>query len=244
LPLGLRIATSTYGMRRPGRRSALLGPVRSKRPEGPSLSRKVRPEGCMLVTGPISHNGPFVGAAVGALLGNHVVVVSRFDPAEALHLIESGRRPQCSWCHHDAPIWRLPEALRTGADVSSSAAVIHTGAPCPAGLKKAWIEWLGPDRVLEIYGGLFCPGDCTFGTHHDLVRTEQGVGRSDEQTSTERLIDQEMALHREPLRADVTSKQHESSHAPSAIDRTVQAKCRGRRHGRPYKLGIRRMLIG
>ena len=26
-------------------------------------------------------------------------------------------------------------------------------APCPAWLKQAWIDWLGPEKVLELYGG-------------------------------------------------------------------------------------------
>ena len=26
-------------------------------------------------------------------------------------------------------------------------------APCPPWLKQAWIDWLGPDRILELYGG-------------------------------------------------------------------------------------------
>ena len=50
-------------------------------------------------------------------------------------------------------IWRLPEAERTRYDLSSLRVVFHMAAPCPMWLKEAWIEWLGPDRVLELYGG-------------------------------------------------------------------------------------------
>jgi bile acid-coenzyme A ligase len=28
---------------------------------------------------------------------------------------------------------------------------LHLGAPCPEWLKQAWIDWLGPDRILEVY---------------------------------------------------------------------------------------------
>ena len=28
-----------------------------------------------------------------------------------------------------------------------------TGAPSPAWLKRAWIEWLGPEKIWEAYGG-------------------------------------------------------------------------------------------
>jgi bile acid-coenzyme A ligase len=50
-------------------------------------------------------------------------------------------------------IWRLPEAERTRHDLSSLRVVFHMAAPCPVWLKEAWIEWLGPDRILELYGG-------------------------------------------------------------------------------------------
>ena len=50
-------------------------------------------------------------------------------------------------------IWRLPEAVRLAADVSSLEVAFHLAAPCPAWLKQAWIDWLGPQRVIELYGG-------------------------------------------------------------------------------------------
>jgi len=50
-------------------------------------------------------------------------------------------------------IWRLPEAVRRPADVSSLEVAFHLAAPCPAWLKQAWIDWLGPERVFELYGG-------------------------------------------------------------------------------------------
>src|SRR5262245_51426122 len=31
--------------------------------------------------------------------------------------------------------------------------MMHMGAPCPPWLKEAWITWLGPERVHELYGG-------------------------------------------------------------------------------------------
>ena len=32
-------------------------------------------------------------------------------------------------------------------------AAYHLAAPCPAWLKQAWIDWLGPHKVFELYGG-------------------------------------------------------------------------------------------
>ena len=48
-------------------------------------------------------------------------------------------------------IWRLPAAVRERFDMSSLVVLLHGGGPCPAELKRAWIDWLGPDRILEMY---------------------------------------------------------------------------------------------
>jgi bile acid-coenzyme A ligase len=114
----------------------------------------MRPGGCVLVTGPISHNAPFVVTTAGMLLGNHVVVMPRFDPAETLGLVEKHR---VNWLFLVPTmmlrIWRLPKAVRLAADVSSLEVAFHMAAPCPPWLKQAWIDWLGPEKVLELYGG-------------------------------------------------------------------------------------------
>jgi bile acid-coenzyme A ligase len=115
---------------------------------------RMRPDGCVLVTGPVSHNAPFVMTAAGMLLGNHMVVMPRFDPAETLRLTDKYR---VTWLllvpTMMLRIWRLPEAVRLAADVSCLEVAFHLAAPCPQWLKQAWIDWLGPEKVLELYGG-------------------------------------------------------------------------------------------
>jgi bile acid-coenzyme A ligase len=114
----------------------------------------MRSDACVLVTGPISHNAPFVVTAAAILLGNHLVLMRRFDAAETLRLIEKHR---VTWLllvpTMMLRIWRLPVAVRMAADVSSLEVAFHLAAPCPAWLKHEWINWLGPERVLELYGG-------------------------------------------------------------------------------------------
>jgi bile acid-coenzyme A ligase len=114
----------------------------------------MRPDGCVLVTGPVSHNAPLVVTAAGMLLGNHIVVMPRFDPAETLRLTGKYR---VTWLllvpTMMLRIWRLPEAVRLAADVSSLEVAFHLASPCPQWLKQAWIDWLGPEKVLELYGG-------------------------------------------------------------------------------------------
>src|SRR5262249_52343084 len=50
-------------------------------------------------------------------------------------------------------IWRLDETERLSYDLSSLRCVFHMAAPCPQWLKEEWINWLGPEKVLELYGG-------------------------------------------------------------------------------------------
>jgi len=110
--------------------------------------------GCVLVTGPMSHNAPFVVATVGLLFGNHVVVMPRFDAAEALRLVQTHR---VNWFYLVPTmmqrIWKLDPEVRRDTDMSSVSVAFHMAAPCPPWLKEAWIEWLGPEAILELYGG-------------------------------------------------------------------------------------------
>jgi bile acid-coenzyme A ligase len=50
-------------------------------------------------------------------------------------------------------IWKLPEEIRAAADMSSLEIAVHMAAPCPAWLKEAWIDWVGPDVLCELYAG-------------------------------------------------------------------------------------------
>jgi bile acid-coenzyme A ligase len=110
--------------------------------------------GCVLVPGPLYHNGPIMWTCHGLLAGSHVVVLPRFDAEATLAAIERHR----SDIVYLVPtmmkrIWKLPEATRSRYDLSSLRIVWHMAEPCPAWLKEAWIEWLGPERIVELYGG-------------------------------------------------------------------------------------------
>jgi bile acid-coenzyme A ligase len=115
---------------------------------------RIPQNGVHLVTGPLYHNGPFTSSALALLSGNHLVVMARFDAARALALIEEHR---VDWMYAVPTmmhrIWRLPEGERHRYDLSSLRVLFHMAAPCPMWLKECWIEWLGGDRVLELYGG-------------------------------------------------------------------------------------------
>jgi bile acid-coenzyme A ligase len=113
-----------------------------------------QPGDVLLNPGPLYHNAPFSMMLTGLFTGAHVVEMGRFDAAEALKLIG---RHRVQWVNFVPTmmnrIWKLPEEERLAADTSSLRIVFHMASACPEWLKAAWIDWLGPDRIFELYGG-------------------------------------------------------------------------------------------
>ncbi|MCJ1689063.1 AMP-binding protein [Rathayibacter sp. VKM Ac-2927] len=109
-------------------------------------------EGVQLVAGPLTHSATFTYAFRGLLTGQRLVILPRFDEARVLAAIAEHR---VTWALLvPTMIHRL---LRTpahrDADVSSLEAVLHLGSPCPPADKRALIEWIGAERVVEVYAG-------------------------------------------------------------------------------------------
>ncbi len=111
-------------------------------------------DGCMVVPAPLYHNGPIVWSCSAWLAGSHVVVLPRFDAEATLAAID---RYQADTVYLVPTmmkrIWRLPEDVRNSHDLSSLRSVWHLAEPCPEWLKQVWIDWLGPERIFELYGG-------------------------------------------------------------------------------------------
>ncbi len=104
--------------------------------------------------GPCHHNMPFATSVLGMVRGCSVSGMVRFDPLEFLALVERDRPEWVTMVPTMmSRVWALPSEQRTAFDVSSLQSVIHTAAPIAAWLKRAWIEWLGPERIVELYGG-------------------------------------------------------------------------------------------
>lgn len=129
-------------------------------PDVPLL--EIPQQGCMLIPGPLYHNGPFLWAMTALFKGCTVVVTTRFDAEETLSLIEKHKVDVV----YTVPtmmrrIWALPEEVRGRYDLSSLKALWHLAAPCPAWLKECFIEWLGPEVIWELYGGTEGQGSTT-----------------------------------------------------------------------------------
>jgi bile acid-coenzyme A ligase len=114
----------------------------------------IEPGDVAIIPGPLYHNGPFVTSVAAVTQGARLVILPRFDAEETLKAID---RHKASWIYlvptMMSRIWRLPEDVRAGYDVSSLRIAWHLAAPCPPWLKEAWIDWLGPDVIWELYGG-------------------------------------------------------------------------------------------
>ncbi len=115
----------------------------------------------LLNPGPLYHNAPFILSHTALFGGGRLTGMVKFDAEETLRLIEQSR---VQWVNFVPTmmhrIWALPEAVRSRYDLSSLQIVFHMAAPMPPWLKEKWIEWLGPERIWELYGGTERQGAC------------------------------------------------------------------------------------
>jgi bile acid-coenzyme A ligase len=113
-----------------------------------------KPADCMLVSGPLYHNAPFVFAIGGLLMGQHLVLMPRFDAEKALQAIDQ---------HQINVVYFVPTMLSRMHKVTqeqpgrfrltSLRVLWHMAAPCPDWLKQAWIDLIGAEKIWEMYGG-------------------------------------------------------------------------------------------
>lgn len=128
--------------------------------------------------GPLYHNMPF-GVTHNALVaGNTVVGMTKFEPEEALRLISENQGRWVSFVPTMMQrIYRLPPEVRARYDISCLNAVWHMAAPMPPWLKDAWIEWMGPEKIWEFYGGTEGQG-MTIITGSEWLAHRGSVGRA------------------------------------------------------------------
>jgi long-chain acyl-CoA synthetase len=111
------------------------------------------PDDVHLAVGPLYHSGPAYWGHMHLALGATVVVMRRWDAERALQLIEQERVTST----HMVPanfqrILALPPETRDRYDLSSLKLILHAAAPCPVPLKRAFMEFVGADKVWEYYG--------------------------------------------------------------------------------------------
>jgi bile acid-coenzyme A ligase len=122
----------------------------------------IEPEERMLITAPLHHNAPFGTACYALFTGGEVTLMRRFDAADTLAEVQ---RHRITWLYQVPTMMRrihaLPGEVKQSYDLSSLRSVWHVAAPCPPWLKHAWIDWLGPERIWELYAGTEADAGCT-----------------------------------------------------------------------------------
>jgi fatty-acyl-CoA synthase len=102
---------------------------------------------------PLYHSAPLAWTAAVHSLGGTNVIMERFDPGEALALIERHRVTHSQWVPTMfVRMLKLPAEERRAHDLSSLRLAVHAAAPCPVDVKRQMIEWWGP-ILWEYYGG-------------------------------------------------------------------------------------------
>ncbi|TDE45187.1 acid--CoA ligase [Nonomuraea mesophila] len=122
----------------------------------PALNRALwglEPTDVQAVVAPLYHNAALQFATAGQMLGQRLVVLTRFDPEQTLRAIE---RHRVSWMMTvPTMLQRMYRVIEAGGeyDLGSLRALWHSSAPCPPWLKAAWIDLVGADKVYEVYAG-------------------------------------------------------------------------------------------
>ncbi len=112
---------------------------------------------------PLYHSAPLGFCTSTQALGGTVVVMEKFDPAEALAHIDTYKITHSQWVPTMfSRMLKLPPEQLEGFDWSTHKVAIHAAAPCPIEVKKQMFELWGP-IIYEYYAGtevngfVFCP---------------------------------------------------------------------------------------
>ena len=103
-----------------------------------------------LVVGPIYHAGPLAFLTATLFHGGTIVIMRKFDPEEALRLIE---KEKISTSFMPPIILKrlMDFKDKEKYDVSSMKSIVSAAAPCPAELKRKVVDYFGP-VFYELYG--------------------------------------------------------------------------------------------
>ena len=107
-----------------------------------------------LVASPLWHAIGFTYALRGLMTGHQLVIMPGFDERRFL---ESVPHHRITWAALSPSsihrLMRITAADRAAYDVSSLTSILHIGGRCAGADKRALLNWLGPERVWEVYAG-------------------------------------------------------------------------------------------
>jgi len=134
---------------------------------------RIEPDGVLLCTAPLFHNAPYLFSLLGLMTGNHIVLMGRFDAARAVAL---AAEHAATWIYAVPTMMGRMVGLPSLEELPFLRTLFHIGAPCPPAVKRAVIDWLGPDRVLEGYAATEAQARTTI-TGREWLAHPGSVGR-------------------------------------------------------------------
>lgn len=136
------------------------------------------PLGCTYLSpAPLYHAAPLRWCMTVHKMGGTTIIVEKFDPEQALALIEKYKVNVSQWVPtHFNRMLKLPEEVRAKYDVSSLKSAVHAAAPCPVPVKEKMIDWWGP-ILMEYYAGSEGNG-FTFINATDWLEHKGSVGKA------------------------------------------------------------------
>lgn len=134
--------------------------------------------GCTYLSpAPLYHAAPLRWCMTVHKMGGTVIVMEKFDPEQALALIEKYEVNVSQWVPtHFSRMLKLPDETRAKYDVSSLQCAVHAAAPCPIPVKEKMIQWWGP-VIREYYAGSEGNG-FTFINAEDWLDHKGSVGKA------------------------------------------------------------------
>lgn len=128
-------------------------PMDEARPDNYQVYRQLardlmhtRPGDSFYVAAPLYHSAPNALSMMAVAAGDiDIFVEPKFDPEAFLQAVEQHRITHA----YIVPtmmvrLLKLPESVRGRYDTSSLRYTVGTGSPCPADVKQAMIDWMGP----------------------------------------------------------------------------------------------------
>ncbi len=188
-------AVMMYSSGTTGRPKGIMRPLTEETPAeslAPALMGMLfgwRKDMVYLSPAPLYHAAPNAFCNATLAFGGTVVVMEKFDAAEALRAIDQHGATHSQWVPTMfSRMLKLPESDREGFSGSTLEMAIHAAAPCPVAVKHQMIEWWGP-ILSEYYAGSEGNG-ATLIHSEDWLKKPGSVGRAMGETQIDIMDDE------------------------------------------------------